>query len=347
MVNQNGTYVWNASEKNSTQVFLTKLPAESINPPSGSKDITGVRLSVPMNDGSTYCVTYDPTPGETPGPMTAQKCVDAPAKVNSPHQSQVFWHNETSNALQPTWFDGEDDGKGDDISKSDSGDMGGTYQASVMARDQSYPSVQNVTLVFVPTNGMASKDSGDASSPASSSTYAQMMTTTVTVTAAAVSPTSSGPSGAASAAAASSSIWSAPPAASTTSKSLDVELVGGSNTSTSSGASPTSPSAADVSQSSVSPAAERTSASASPTVGQQAASTGPSATSAGAAAVQTPSGASSAVLNNSATASAAAAAASVTTSSAALSGTHVAIAEPRAFMTGVSTAPYKWAFTKD
>jgi len=346
MVNQNGTYVWNASEKNSTQVYLTKLPAESIKTPFDAKDITGVRLSVPMNDGSTYCVTYDPTPGETPGPMTAQKCVDAPAQVNARHQSQVFWHNETSNALQPTWFNGQDDGKKDDISKSDSGDMGGSYQASVIARDESYPSVQNVTLIFVPIDGMASKDSGDTTSPLSSSAYAQTMTTTVTVSAAAASSTSSNPSGAASAAAASSSSWGAPAAASTASKSLDVELVGGeSKTSTPIGATPAPPSAAGVSQSSVSPAGEKTPASASASIGQQAASTASSPTSAGAAAAQTPGGASSSVLNNSATASAAAA--SATTSTAALSGTHVAIAEPRALMTGVSTAPYLWAFAKD
>lgn len=104
----NSTFVLNASESNSTQLYLVALNTTS----SGvqGEDIP-VALKVPVFNPDTasmegYCATYDPQP-PAPAPLSAEPCFyDEPT---APHKSQVFAYTPSTSVIRPMWFGGETD----------------------------------------------------------------------------------------------------------------------------------------------------------------------------------------------------------------------------------------------
>ena len=115
----NNTFILNASEGNSTQLYLVALNTTD----SGvqGEDVP-VALKVPVfNPDSAsmegYCATYDPQP-PAPAPLSAEPCFyDEPT---GPHKSQVFAYTPSTSAIRPMWFNGEgnDDSLGDPSSNS-------------------------------------------------------------------------------------------------------------------------------------------------------------------------------------------------------------------------------------
>ena len=104
----NNTFILNASENNSTQLYLVALNTTD----SGveGEDIP-VALKVPLFNPDTasmegYCATYDPQP-PAPAPLSAEPCFyDQPA---GPHKSQVFAYTPSTSVIRPMWFSGEND----------------------------------------------------------------------------------------------------------------------------------------------------------------------------------------------------------------------------------------------
>jgi len=104
----NNTFVLNASEGNSTQLYLVALNTTD----SGveGEDVP-VALKVPVFNPATasmegYCATYDPQP-PAPAPLFAEPCFfDEPA---GPHKSQVFAYTPSTSVIRPMWFSDEDD----------------------------------------------------------------------------------------------------------------------------------------------------------------------------------------------------------------------------------------------
>jgi hypothetical protein len=115
----NNTFILNASEGNSTQLYLVALNTTD----SGvqGEDIP-VALKVPVfNPDSAsmegYCATYDPQP-PAPAPLSAEPCFyDEPT---GPHKSQVFAYTPSTSVIRPMWFngEGEEDSLGDPSSNS-------------------------------------------------------------------------------------------------------------------------------------------------------------------------------------------------------------------------------------
>ena len=105
----NNTFILNASESNSTQLYLVALNTTD----SGvqGEDIP-VALKVPVfNPDSAsmegYCATYDPQP-PAPAPLSAEPCFYD--ESTGPHKSQVFAYTPSTNAIRPMWFsDGSDE----------------------------------------------------------------------------------------------------------------------------------------------------------------------------------------------------------------------------------------------
>ena len=104
----NNTFVLNASEANSTQLYLVALNTTE----SGvqGEDIPVV-LKVPVFNPDTasmegYCATYDPQP-PAPAPLSAEPCFyDEPTAA---HKSQVFAYTPSTSVIRPMWFSGEND----------------------------------------------------------------------------------------------------------------------------------------------------------------------------------------------------------------------------------------------
>lgn len=104
----NSTFILNASENNSTQVYLVAMNVTN----SGiqGEDIP-VALRVPVFNPDTasiegYCATYDPQP-PAPAPLSAERCFyDEPS---GPHKSQVFAYTPSTSVIRPMWFSGETD----------------------------------------------------------------------------------------------------------------------------------------------------------------------------------------------------------------------------------------------
>ena len=102
----NNTFVLNASEGNSTQLYLVALNTTE----SGvqGEDVP-VALKVPVFNPDTasmegYCATYDPQP-PAPAPLSAEPCFyDEPT---APHKSQVFAYTPSTSVIRPMWFSGE------------------------------------------------------------------------------------------------------------------------------------------------------------------------------------------------------------------------------------------------
>ena len=104
----NSTFVLNASESNSTQLYLVAL--NRTNSGVQGEDVP-VALKVPVfNPDSAsmegYCATYDPQP-PAPAPLSAEPCFyDEPT---APHKSQVFAYTPSTSVIRPMWFGGETD----------------------------------------------------------------------------------------------------------------------------------------------------------------------------------------------------------------------------------------------
>jgi hypothetical protein len=116
----NSTFILNASENNSTQLYLVALNTTD----SGvqGEDVP-VALKVPVFNPDTasmegYCATYDPQP-PAPAPLSAEPCFyDEPT---APHKSQVFAYTPSTSVIRPMWFsgeNGEEDSLGDPSSNS-------------------------------------------------------------------------------------------------------------------------------------------------------------------------------------------------------------------------------------
>jgi len=116
---ENNTFVLNASESNSTQLYLVALNTTD----SGvqGEDIP-VALKVPVFNPDTasmegYCATYDPQP-PAPAPLSAEPCFfDEPTAL---HKSQVFAYTPSTSVIRPMWFssENEEDSLGDPSSNS-------------------------------------------------------------------------------------------------------------------------------------------------------------------------------------------------------------------------------------
>lgn len=151
----NSTFVLNASESNSTQLYLVALNTTT----SGAQgeDIP-VALKVPVfNPDSAsmegYCATYDPQP-PAPAPLSAEPCFyDEPT---APHKSQVFAYTPSTSVIRPMWFGGEtdEDSVGDSSSNS-------TAQPDATV-DPATPLSGNVTSITSTT------DFGNSTAPPSS-----------------------------------------------------------------------------------------------------------------------------------------------------------------------------------
>ena len=104
----NNTFILNASEGNSTQLYMVALNTTD----SGvqGEDIP-VALKVPVFNPDTasmegYCATYDPQP-PAPAPLSVEPCFyDEPT---APHKSQVFAYTPSTSVVRPMWFGGEND----------------------------------------------------------------------------------------------------------------------------------------------------------------------------------------------------------------------------------------------
>ncbi|KAH9040359.1 hypothetical protein EDB85DRAFT_2140492 [Lactarius pseudohatsudake] len=94
-------FVLNASETESTQMYLLPASDSSIN------QSTSATASV-----SSFCATFDPNP-PAPGPLTAEECAGDPV---GEHRSQLFAFNQATGVVRPMWFDGQSDGTEPDCS---------------------------------------------------------------------------------------------------------------------------------------------------------------------------------------------------------------------------------------
>ncbi|KAF6761824.1 hypothetical protein DFP72DRAFT_631690 [Ephemerocybe angulata] len=199
------TYVLNASEKDSTEIYL--VPAV---PSDGGSRVVGagrrrredsslvakkemlVNLRMEINK-ATYCATYDPNPPEAE-PLTMQPCMDDAAsddfeksssdvdaaKDTDPnnHKSQTFSFDPDSGVIRPMWFAGEDDGKTDDDSdmhaqNSDESDSDPTTTASADATSSSSASPSDgTTAADLSASPSLSATSEPSAAPAPSPTVA-------------------------------------------------------------------------------------------------------------------------------------------------------------------------------
>ncbi|KAL1677082.1 hypothetical protein EV122DRAFT_215025 [Schizophyllum commune] len=232
-------YVLDASEKNSTEMYLVSAGSGS-----GSEQYF---VQIPLIDMQTasvvpYCATYDPNPPQAE-PLTVEKCDNStPAQT---HKSQYFAFDKETGVIHPMWYsdkdstddntaaakavDGSDAPEGSDIASV-------TSDSDLTSRDDSAPNMtaQSVTLVFTPTGTQvenvddvtsSSVPSTVSTSTASTATVSQTaISSAVSLTAADVSSSSSLASSAASSAISrSTSATSSDP--SPTAAALDVEVV--------------------------------------------------------------------------------------------------------------------------
>ncbi|KAI0642028.1 hypothetical protein C8Q79DRAFT_268652 [Trametes meyenii] len=119
-INPGSSFVLDASEVNSTQLYLVPFPEGSTSNSTSTNAVTKesfvkVLLKTPVFDPASaslkpYCATFDPYPA-APAPMTMESCNDS-GSPDDEHKSQVFAYDPTTGAIRPMWFQGEDDGTG-------------------------------------------------------------------------------------------------------------------------------------------------------------------------------------------------------------------------------------------
>ncbi|KAL1661434.1 hypothetical protein GGF50DRAFT_105283 [Schizophyllum commune] len=232
-------YVLDASEKNSTEMYLVSAGSGS-----GSEQYF---VQIPLIDMQTasvvpYCATYDPNPPQAE-PLTVEKC-DNSTQAQT-HKSQYFAFDKETGVIHPMWYsdkdstddntaaakavDGSDAPEGSDIASV-------TSEGDLMSRDDSSQNMtaQSVTLVFTPA-GTQVENVDDVTSSSISSTVSTSTASTATVshtaTSSAVSLTAAEtPSSSSSASSATSTTISRSASAtssdpSPTAAALDVEVV--------------------------------------------------------------------------------------------------------------------------
>ncbi|KAI5895664.1 uncharacterized protein SCHCODRAFT_02699522 [Schizophyllum commune H4-8] len=231
-------YVLDASEKNSTEMYLVS---------AGEGSGPGQYLvQVPLIDMQTasvvpYCATYDPNPPQAE-PLTVEKCYDSTQAQT--HKSQYFAFDKETGVIHPMWYsdkdstddntaaakavDGSDAPEGSDIaSVTDEGDL--------MSRDDSSQNMtaQSVTLVFAPAGTQvenvddvtSSSISSVPTSTASTATVSRTATSSAASLTAADTPSSSSSATFATSTAISRSTSATSSEPSPTAAALDVEVV--------------------------------------------------------------------------------------------------------------------------
>ncbi|OJT07168.1 hypothetical protein TRAPUB_1983 [Trametes pubescens] len=180
----NSTFVLNASDTNSTQLYLIPTPdsnADALSAdPASSPPATFIKVALQMGmfDPPTaqlrsYCATFDPHP-EVPAPMTMEPCTDGSSADE--HKSQVFAYTPSTGVIQPMWFQGQgaaaegDDSDDstvptDDPSDGDRSDddQGGTSNSTTV--DPTTPTSSKVVNVTSLQQEALDEQYGDATRP--------------------------------------------------------------------------------------------------------------------------------------------------------------------------------------
>lgn len=164
-----GTYVFNVSEHNATQLYLVNAPTPSRVQSGDPASASLVMLVVPKAESETgeqtdFCTTYS-NDDSAPEPLTLEKCVYAqPNEEANSTTSQVFSYDDKTGIVRP-------------FSTKPALDASEGAQG-VLQRDEP---ATNVTLVFVRAAPQAADVEDIATTPAAV-TETSTMTTTVTVT---------------------------------------------------------------------------------------------------------------------------------------------------------------------
>ncbi|KAK7686306.1 hypothetical protein QCA50_010530 [Cerrena zonata] len=137
--------VFDASTKNSTQVYLVALPSNStVDPSATSESRNGtavsdssdssnttavgsyrqVALTVPVFNPETvateiWCMTYIPDT-LTPKPLTAQRCHSFNGTDSDAQKGQIFAFDPSTNIIRPMWSGGDDSGVDSEDTDEDS-----------------------------------------------------------------------------------------------------------------------------------------------------------------------------------------------------------------------------------
>lgn len=180
------TFVLNASDTNSTQLYLVPLPASDVDalsadpassPPTSPPTFIKVALQMAMFDPQTaqlrsYCTTFNPRPA-APAPMTVEACTDGSS--TDEHKSQVFAYEPGSGAIRPMWYEGQDSAAEhdsdsstvptDDPSDGDGSDddLGGTSNSTTV--DPTTPTSSKVVNVTSFQQEALEEQYGDATRP--------------------------------------------------------------------------------------------------------------------------------------------------------------------------------------
>lgn len=180
------TFVLNASDTNSTQLYLVPIPTSNVDALSAdptSSSLTPppafirVALQMAMFDPQTaqlrsYCTTFDPRPA-APAPMTVEACTDGSSPDE--HKSQVFAYEPGTGAIRPMWYQGQDDAAEDNSDSStvptedpsdgdgSDDDLGGTSNSTTV--DPTTPTSSKVVNVTSFQQEALDEQYGDATRP--------------------------------------------------------------------------------------------------------------------------------------------------------------------------------------
>ncbi|KAG5643056.1 hypothetical protein DXG03_001613 [Asterophora parasitica] len=316
LIEQAGQYIFSASEKGATHMYLVNAPstsrAQSDMPTSAESDIP-VILQVVLDDAEDWCTSYNVKDSQA-APLTLEKCrLPQPNEETETTTSQVFSYNGKTGTVRPFWYK----------------PTGPESAQGVLGRNDAAPA-QNVTLVFVPTAPQVA-NAQEALASESVAATTSTMTKTITVTSTPTASVAAAAADVTSSSSTSASTTDAPLASATATPAafgaLDVQVVGPPNSSTesSSEAAPTTTINAQDIASSIA-----------------ASSTAPVSSSTAAAAAMDPSESATTtdVPTSTATPSAAALDESSETTS---TDSTTAAAEATPF----STEPYKWVFRRE
>jgi len=133
--NPTSAFVLNASDTNSTQIYLVAAPNNST---TGNSTMKPVSLEMAFFDPMraslvSYCATFDPDPSSAEA-LAVEPCFNSSGSTTAPHKSQTFWYDSESGVLQPMWSgDGSDDDAGEDYyddGASDDGTSDSSYSDS-------------------------------------------------------------------------------------------------------------------------------------------------------------------------------------------------------------------------
>lgn len=180
------TFVLNASDTNSTQLYLVPIPASDVDtlsadlassPSTPPPTFIKVALQMAMFDPQTaqlrsYCMTFNPRPA-APAPMTVEACMDGSS--TDEHKSQVFAYEPGTGAIRPMWYEGQDSAAEDDSDSStvptddpsdgdgSDDDLGGTSNSTTV--DPTTPTSSKVVNVTSFQQEALDEQYGDATRP--------------------------------------------------------------------------------------------------------------------------------------------------------------------------------------